>query len=134
MTVSFDGNFRGKLWAAWGGDGPAVLRDLLACADMAFVDDRDIALVLGHNFAATDPSERRREAAWEAFAAFPNLSRIASTFRVQHTVDHHELSAVIFTRPAASSRPASGRSWVSSIASAQAMPLPPGFFTDCARG
>lgn len=98
VTVSFDGNFRGKLWAAWGGDGPAVLRDLLAHADLAFIDDRDIALVLGHPFAATDPAERRREAAWEAFAAFPQLSRVASTFRVQHTVDHHELSAAMFTR------------------------------------
>jgi 2-dehydro-3-deoxygluconokinase len=98
VTVSFDGNFRGKLWAAWGGDGPAVLRDLLAHADLAFIDDRDIALVLGHKFASTDPSERRRQAAWEAFAAFPQLSRIASTFRIQHTVDHHELSAVMFTR------------------------------------
>ncbi len=98
VIVSFDGNFRGKLWAVWGGDGPAALRDLLGQADLAFVDDRDIALVLGRKFAATDPSERRREAAWEAFAAFPQLSRIASTFRVQHTVDHHELSAVMFTR------------------------------------
>jgi 2-dehydro-3-deoxygluconokinase len=98
VAVSFDGNFRGKLWAAWGGDGPAVLRDLLANADLAFVDDRDIALVLGHKFAATDPSERGREAARAAFAAFPDLARVASTFRVQHTVDHHELSAVMFTR------------------------------------
>lgn len=98
VTVSFDGNFRGKLWAAWGGDGPAVLRDLLACADLAFIDDRDIALVLGHKFASTEPSMRRREAARAAFAAFPELSRIASTFRIQHTVDHHELSAAMFTR------------------------------------
>jgi 2-dehydro-3-deoxygluconokinase len=101
VTVSFDGNFRGKLWAAWGGDGPAVLRDLLACADLAFIDDRDIALVLGRKFASTDPSERRREAAQAAFAAFPKLARIASTFRVQRTVDHHELSAVMFTRAGA---------------------------------
>ena len=101
VTVSFDGNFRAKLWAAWGGDGPAVLRDLLACADLAFVDDRDIALILGHKSASTDPSERRREAAWAAFAAFPELKRIASTFRIQHTVEHHELSAVMFTRAGA---------------------------------
>jgi 2-dehydro-3-deoxygluconokinase len=101
VTVSFDGNFRGKLWAAWGGDGPAVLRDLLACADIAFIDDRDIAFMLGRQFASKDPSERRREAALAAFAAFPALARIASTFRVQRTVDHHELSAVMFTRPGA---------------------------------
>lgn len=101
VTVSFDGNFRAKLWAASGGDGPAVLRELLAQADLAFIDDRDIALVLGHKFTTTDVSERRREAAWAAFAAFPELKRIASTFRIQHTVEHHDLSAVMFTRAGA---------------------------------
>ena len=98
IPVSFDGNYRGKLWAAWSDDGPKVLRDLLACASIAFVDDRDIALVLGATFHGRDPSERRREAAKAAFDAFRNLQRIASTIRLQHTVDYHELSAVLFTR------------------------------------
>jgi 2-dehydro-3-deoxygluconokinase len=98
VKVSFDGNYRGKLWAAWNGDGPKVLRELLDCAWIAFVDDRDMALVLGRRFEAEDPEVRRRAAAHAAFEAFPGLHRIASTFRLAHHVDHHDLSAVMFTR------------------------------------
>ena len=101
VPVSFDGNYRGKLWAAWHGDGPAILREILACATLAFVDDRDIALVLGQKFDAHDPAERRRQAAEAAFASFPRLSRIASTLRLQHSVDHHELAALFFSREGA---------------------------------
>jgi 2-dehydro-3-deoxygluconokinase len=99
VRVSFDGNYRAKLWAVWKGDGPAVLRRLVGAADLAFVDERDIALVLGRPFAEPDdPAARRRAAAEAAFEAFPELQRIASTFRRAHGVDHHELSAVMFTR------------------------------------
>jgi 2-dehydro-3-deoxygluconokinase len=98
VPVSFDGNYRGKLWAAWGGDGAKILRQLLDKATLAFIDDRDIALVLGQKFASQDSAVRRREAAKAAFAAFPHLQRIASTFRLQHTVDHHDLSAAMFLR------------------------------------
>jgi 2-dehydro-3-deoxygluconokinase len=98
VPVSFDGNYRGKLWATWNGDGPGVLRALLDCAEIAFVDDRDIALALGAKFETGDPATRRADAAAAAFAAFPGLGRIASTFRLAHQVDHHELSATMFTR------------------------------------
>jgi 2-dehydro-3-deoxygluconokinase len=100
VKVSFDGNYRAKLWAAWDGDGPAILRNLLDGASLAFVDERDIALVLGQAFLEEDPAARRRAAAAAAFAAFPKLERIASTFRIQHGFDHYELSAVMFTREA----------------------------------
>ncbi len=33
-----------------------------------------------------------------SFAAFPQRKRIAATQRRQHSVDHHELSATLFTR------------------------------------
>ncbi len=98
VKVSFDGNYRAKLWAAWNGDGPKVLRQLVDCAWIAFADDRDIALVLGRKFEADDPEVRRRAAAHAAFEAFPGLQRVASTFRTTHHVDHHDLSAVMFTR------------------------------------
>lgn len=98
VKVSFDGNYRGKLWAAWNGDGAGVLRRLLDCASIAFVDDRDIALVLGRSFEGEDPAARRRAAAAAAFEAFPTLERIASTFRITRQVDHHDLSAVMFAR------------------------------------
>jgi 2-dehydro-3-deoxygluconokinase len=98
VKVSFDGNYRGKLWAAWNGDGPKVLRQLLDCADIAFVDERDVALVLGRQFDGDTPEARRRAGATAAFEAFPGLQRIASTFRAARQIDHHELSAVMFTR------------------------------------
>ena len=37
---------------------------------------------------------------------FPQLSRIAATQRVQHSVDHHELSATMHTRSGCVSAPA----------------------------
>jgi 2-dehydro-3-deoxygluconokinase len=98
VPVSFDGNYRAKLWALWSADGPAILKSLTASAELAFVNERDIALVLGGSYVDEDPAERRRRAAKAAFDAFPRLQRIASTFRVQHGVGDQELSAVMFSR------------------------------------
>lgn len=98
LQVSFDGNYRAKLWSAWTGDGPGILRTLLSNASIAFADDRDIALVLGRSFNEPDPAARRRSAARAAFEAFPDLQRITSTIRTQHGVEHHEMAAVLFTR------------------------------------
>lgn len=98
VPVSFDGNYRGKLWALWDGDGPAILRDLFAAADVAFADDRDMALVLKRDFPDADPRERRRAAAGAAFEAFPRLQVIASTFRNLAGVGEQALSAVLSRR------------------------------------
>ena len=98
VPVSFDGNYRAKMWAAWNGDGPAVLRQILDCADLAFVNDRDIALILGESFLDESAQVRRRKAAERAFEVFPNLKRMTSTVRLTPSADHHELSAVILSR------------------------------------
>ena len=100
VKVSFDGNYRAKLWAAWGGDGPAIVRSILECANLAFADDRDVALVLGRSFAELPTDQRRRRAAEAVFEGFPDLERLTSTVRVQHAVDDHELSADLYTRGA----------------------------------
>jgi 2-dehydro-3-deoxygluconokinase len=49
-------------------------------------------------FEGEDARTRKRLASAAAFTAFPRLQRIASTFRLAHQVDHHDLSAVMFTR------------------------------------
>jgi 2-dehydro-3-deoxygluconokinase len=98
VKVSYDGNFRGKLWEQWDGDPPATLGRMLAGATVAFADDRDFALVLKTKFDSADPAIRRREAAKAAFAAFPRLERIACTLRVQDSVADQALSAVMLTR------------------------------------
>ena len=98
LTVSFDGNYRPKLWAAWDADAPAILRGILAHVDLLFADHRDIAVVLGRDFDALPATQRTTAAAQAAFAAFPRLRRMATTVRTQHSVDHHELSAQLITR------------------------------------
>lgn len=101
LQVVFDGNYRSKLWQAWDGDPPTILRGLLASADLAFADHRDIAVVLGHQARGDDASSRFADAARVAFDAFPQLQRIASTVREQHSVEHHTLSALMCTRDGA---------------------------------
>lgn len=97
VPVSFDGNYRAKLWAAWNGDGPGTIRGLLAGAETAFVDDRDLALVLGRTFDG-DVEARRRASAQAAFDAFPRLQRVLATVREQTGVDDQTLSALAYTR------------------------------------
>lgn len=95
VAVSFDSNYRAKLWAEWGGDAPTILRGLMERATLLFADTRDIAMVLGRRFEGATAA---RDAADAAFAAFPKARWIAATDRRQVTVDHHILSARLFTR------------------------------------
>ena len=97
--VSFDGNYRARLWAAWDGNPRLLLRQLFEQADIAFADHRDIALVLDVQFAdVQDPVARFQQSAAAAFAAFPQLQRIAATQRIATRVDHHRLGAMLALR------------------------------------
>jgi 2-dehydro-3-deoxygluconokinase len=98
VRVSFDGNFRPKLWQAWQGDAPGILRQILAETDLLFADHRDMAVVLETRFPEASPDALVEAAAVAAFAAFPNLGRLASTIRIQHSVDQHSLSALMLAR------------------------------------
>ncbi|WP_426257351.1 sugar kinase [Sphingomonas sp. DC1600-2] len=97
IAVSFDGNWRGKLWERWDSDPRGILTQLVAEADLLFGNHRDIGLLLGRDFGGEGES-RRREAVEAAFAAFPKLQTIASTARHVEHVDLHRLSARIDTR------------------------------------
>lgn len=97
VKVSFDGNFRGKLWQAWDGDAPGILRQIFAEADLVFADHRDIEVVLGER-TALQGEDAVAHAATHAFAAFPHLRTLACTLRTQHSVDRHTLSAVMVER------------------------------------
>ncbi|MEO6104699.1 MAG: sugar kinase [Pseudoxanthomonas sp.] len=98
VKVSFDGNFRPKLWEAWNGDAAGLLHAIMAEADLLFASHRDMEVVLGQSFAQATAEERFRASAQAAFAAFPHLQRMAATIRVQRSVDHHALSAIDATR------------------------------------
>lgn len=95
VPVSFDGNYRAKLWEARKETGAPILKKLLESAALAFIDERDIALVLGQTFAD------RNAAAAAAFRAFPKLQRIAATTRTTHAVDAFSLGATLHHRDGA---------------------------------
>lgn len=98
IPISFDGNYRAKLWERWDSDPRALLTRLVEHADLMFGNHRDIALLLDRDFAGHDGEDRRRDAAEAAFAAFPKLKTIASTARHVENVDLHGVSARIDTR------------------------------------
>jgi 2-dehydro-3-deoxygluconokinase len=100
IAISFDGNYRAKLWEAWDSDPRSVLTRLVGMADILFGNHRDISLLLGETFHGDGP-DRRREAADAAFAAFPDLKLIASTARHTDDADSHRISARIDTRSGA---------------------------------
>ncbi len=97
-SVSFDCNYRSKLWERWHGDARAILRDIVAESDLLFAEERDMALILGREFPEEQARERFQIACSEALAQFPHLKWIATTVRTQRSVDHHELSAKLMTR------------------------------------
>ncbi len=97
IAISFDGNWRGKLWERWDSDPRGILTQLVAHADLLFGNHRDIALLLDRDFGSAG-EDRRREAVDAAFDAFPKLQTIASTARHVEHVDLHRLSARIDTR------------------------------------
>jgi 2-dehydro-3-deoxygluconokinase len=98
LHVSFDGNYRSKLWRSWNENPQTILHDIFACTDTLFADHRDIAIALGRQFSAAEPSQALAVAAVAAFEAFPLLERVVATERSQHSVDHHDLSATMVTR------------------------------------
>jgi 2-dehydro-3-deoxygluconokinase len=98
VRVAFDGNYRATMWAQRGSDGAETLCELMQNADLAFVDQRDIALLLQRPELG---SGSRAAAMAAAFAAFPNLAKVAATTRVQISNDRHNLGATLHTRAGA---------------------------------
>jgi 2-dehydro-3-deoxygluconokinase len=97
-SVSFDCNYRAKLWERWQGDARSILRELVAEADLLFAEERDMALILGRDFKEGPAHERFQAAAAATLATFPRLQRIAATVRTQRSVDDHDLGAKLMTR------------------------------------
>ena len=96
--VSFDGNFRPKLWEVWKGDAKAILSELMAEADLLFADYRDMGVVLDGQYPQADARARVEAAAADAFKAFPQLQWMACTIREPRNVDAHALAGVLVGR------------------------------------
>jgi len=85
VKISFDCNFRARVWAARAKQAPAVLRKLCEQADLIFGDERDFAFMLDGNTDA-------------AFEAFANLQFVACTSRARHSADTQQLSGCLRSR------------------------------------
>ena len=96
--VSFDCNYRAKLWQRWQGDARSILREIVAESDLLFAEERDMALILGRDFQAMPAQERFQASAAETLATFPHLKRIVTTVRTQKSVDDHDLAAKLMSR------------------------------------
>ena len=92
VKVSFDGNYRAQLWAAWSGDGPAILKQILSHATLAFINERDVELILGERFASREAALQR------AFEVFPQLHWIAATTRTLASVTQQGLQGELVSR------------------------------------
>ena len=98
MAISFDCNYRSKLWGSRASQAPALLREIVSEADLLFGNDRDIALMLGTELPQADAVERFRAAADVAFATCPRLRRMAATERRHRNVDDQDLFGLMATR------------------------------------
>jgi 2-dehydro-3-deoxygluconokinase len=98
ISVSFDCNYRSKLWERWHGDARPILRELLDEADLLFAEQRDISLILERSFGDVPAADRFRVAGMEALQTFSRLKRIATTIRLQRSVDDHDLAAALLSR------------------------------------
>ncbi len=105
VAISFDCNHREQLWGTRAAQAPALLREILAEADLVFGNERDIALVLGARFPQADAAERFRSASALAFASFPRLRWMAATTRQHHDVETQHLRGHLATRDATFATP-----------------------------
>ncbi|HKR34069.1 MAG TPA: sugar kinase [Steroidobacteraceae bacterium] len=83
--ISFDCNFRARLWGARAKSAPTVLRSLCEQADLIFGDERDFAFMLGGTADA-------------AFEAFKHLQFIACTTRERQSADVQQLAGRLQSR------------------------------------
>ena len=97
VAISFDCNFRSRLWGTRSPQAPRILSKLCEHATLIFGEHRDIDFMLG---AIEDGSgdNRQRDAADRAFATFESLQWMAHTDRTRTSADVQQLSATLHAR------------------------------------
>lgn len=104
MGVSFDGNWRGRLWERWHSDPAAILCPIVEQATVLFGNHRDASLLLAQDFSG-DGADRRRAAALALLDRFPALELVASTARHIVGAAEHHIVARADTRDAHATTP-----------------------------
>lgn len=98
VPVSFDCNYRSKLWGDRAADAPSLTSKMAAEADVLIGNDRDIALMLGATFTQEDANQRFAAAAELAFATWPRLRWMIATERLHHSADQQDVRGLCATR------------------------------------
>jgi 2-dehydro-3-deoxygluconokinase len=99
--VSFDLNYRAKLWNIWGGQAKAVstLRRIVENVDVLVGNEEDLQLGLGIEGPEVAATSRLDPSAFIAMIAkvngfFPGVRVVATTLRDVHSANHHSWGAV----------------------------------------
>ena len=100
-VISFDLNFRAKLWNIWGGQERAqdVMRRIVENVDVLVGNEEDLQLGLGipgpevKTKSKLDPSTFF-DMIDKVVAKFPQIKRVATTLREVHSTAHHTWGAV----------------------------------------
>jgi 2-dehydro-3-deoxygluconokinase len=88
--VSFDCNFRARVWGERSSHAPPILRELCQHADLIFGEERDLHFMFGTTAQATAAGAQTAAIA-AAFAEFKHLQWLAHTTRTRHSVEVQEL-------------------------------------------
>lgn len=104
-VVSFDLNYRAKLWSAAGPDGPgraaAVLGRIAEQADVILGNEEDLQMGLGLAGPAIGGKSKLDPAAFlatieEVVRRYPNIKAVATTLREVKSTNRHGWSAVLW--------------------------------------
>jgi 2-dehydro-3-deoxygluconokinase len=100
-VVSFDLNYRAKLWQASGVDGSAVMRRIVENVDVLVGNEEDLQLGLGLKGPDVARTSTLDPAPFLAMidrvvADYPRIGLVATTLREVHSATRHEWSAVVW--------------------------------------
>ena len=100
-VVSFDLNYRAKLWNIWGGQdaAQAVLRRIMENVDVLVGNEEDLQLSLGVAGPQLSGASKLDPAAFvgmidEVAALYPRVKVVATTLREVHSTNRHSWGAV----------------------------------------
>lgn len=100
-VVSFDLNYRAKLWNIWGGHQQAqsILRRIVKYVDVLVGNEEDLQLGLGISGPAIAAKSKLDPSVFfgmidQVIAAYPQIKVVATTLREVHATHHHTWGAV----------------------------------------
>ncbi len=114
LTVSFDLNFRKKLWRWDESIAPRdlaekTIRQILPCTDLVIGNEEDASDVLGIFAGDTDvyagklEIDKYPEVARKIIDQFPNITRVAITLRESISATHNKWGAMLYDAPSSQS-------------------------------